>query len=121
MSQNHAASILEVMSINKEEKTSKGGKAYTQYTLNCAIFQDDGEIRVGTHRMFGDGHNVPLDQAPSTGYKYPRYEPRTSWDSPNFQGEIVELVPVPQAKAMELAMRKYAQPAAAPSAPSAKP
>lgn len=97
MTNAHAASILEIMSSSVEEKTGKGEKPkkFSIFKLACTIFQDDGQITVGTHDMFVDGHEVAGEKAPRAGFFYPRYEPRCRWDSPSFSGVIVELVPVP--------------------------
>lgn len=91
---NCSKSVLHVVSVEKDEKTSKGGKKFTLVKLNCVINQDDGQTKVGTHNMFMDGWDISADLIPKTGHFSPRYEPRTNWDSPEFTGVIVEMVPV---------------------------
>lgn len=116
MAHNHAASILEVMSVSSEEKTGKTGKKFTIAKLACTIFQDDAEISVGNHDMFLEASKEGADM-PRSGFFYPRYEPRARWDSPSFSGVIVEMVPVPSDVIKALLQKRYGSVAAAAPAP----
>jgi len=114
--QNHAASIIEVMSANSEVKKSKAGKAFSIVKLACTIFQEDGEVTVGTHDMFME-EEIPADKMPRPGFYHPRYEPRARWDSPSFSGVIVELVACSNEVIKALLQKRYGiAPAAAPAA-----
>lgn len=120
MSNHHAASILEVMSVSSEEKTGKTGKKFTIAKLACTIFQDDTEISVGNHDMFLDAAKSGAD-LPRAGFFYPRYEPRARWDSPSFSGVIVEMVPVPAEIIKGMLQKRYGAVPSVSASPSQNP
>lgn len=93
MSLNHSASVIEIMSVELQEGTSKAGKPYIIYTCPSLIHCDSGELKVGNVKMVQHAMNRETFTVPKPGRFHPVYEPRPHYTNGECLPELVRLVP----------------------------